>query len=217
MNVTGIKVSRFFFRYLGTSAANLLGMNSSEASTMRFRYVSLILALTGLFLHAAFADVVPPEQDFRHVERSVEGASRFDLIRSGKAEFSLVVSDPNDKILSTAAQDLARYMKSRWGSEPQIAAHAENGHGNVIVLASLKSVATLPSAFKTATAQDGDLGEQAFVIQRVVLSGNRVALLCLGGGSIGARYATIEILRRMSYDRREASVNLDRIRDEPYS
>jgi hypothetical protein len=184
---------------------------------MRFRYVSLILALSGLFLHAAVAEIVPPEQDFRHVERSVEGSSRFDLVRSGKPDFSLVVSDPNDKILSTAAQDLARYMKVRWGSEPQIVADTENAHGNVIVIASLGSLAKLPAAFKSATTQDGDLGKQAFVIQRVALSGNRTALLCLGGGPIGARYATIEILRRMTYDRREAFVNLDRIRDEPYS
>ena len=92
---------------------------------MRFRYVSLILALSGLLLHAAVGEIVPPEQDFRHVERSVEGSSRFDLVRSGKPDFSLVVSDPNDKILSTAAQDLARYMKVRWGSEPQIVADTE--------------------------------------------------------------------------------------------
>jgi hypothetical protein len=170
-------------------------MISSEVSTMRFRYVSLILALTAVFLHATVAEVLPPEQDFRHVERSVEGSSRFDLIRSSKPDFSLVVSDPNDKILSTAAQDLARYMKSRWGSEPQIVAHAENAHGNVIVIASLGSLAKLPATFRSATAQDGDLGEQAFVVQRIALSGNRTALLCLGGGSIGARYATIEILR----------------------
>jgi hypothetical protein len=184
---------------------------------MRFRYVSLILALTSFFLHVAVAEIVPPEEDFRHVERSVEGSSRFDLIRSSKPDFSLVVSDPTDKTLSTAAQDLAEYMKLRWGSGPQIAARAENAHGNLIVLASLGSLSKLPAAFKAAAAQDGDLGEQAFVIQRIALSANRTALLCLGGGPIGARYATIEILRRMTYDRREAFVKLDRIRDEPYS
>ena len=114
---------------------------------MRFRYVSLILALSGLFLHAAVAEIVPPEQDFRHVERSVEGSSRFDLVRSGKPDFSLVVSDPNDKILSTAAQDLARYMKVRWGSEPQIVADTENSHGNLIVIASLRSASQASCSF----------------------------------------------------------------------
>src|ERR1700733_6117013 len=147
-------------------------MISSEVSTMRFRYVGLILALTGFLLQAAVAEIVPPEQDFRHVERSVEGSSRFDLIRASKPDFSLVVSDPNDKILSTAAQDLAGYMKSRWGSEPPIVATAENAHENVIVIASLGSLANLPATFKSATAQDSDLGEQAFVIQRIALSGN---------------------------------------------
>ena len=47
-----------------------------------------------------------------------------------------MVSDPNDKILSTAAQDLARYMKSRWEANLRSVAHEENAHGNVILLAS---------------------------------------------------------------------------------
>lgn len=184
---------------------------------MRFRLIALILVLSGLLAHAALADIEPPTQNFRHVERSVAGASRFDLVRSGKPAFSVVVSDTTDSKLSTASLDLARYMKSRWGASPQILTDTDNRHGDLIVLASLQSLAKLPAAFRAIGAQAGDLGEQAFLIQRIALPGNQTALLCLGGGSIGARYATIEILRRMTYDRQQAFVNLDRLRDEPYS
>jgi hypothetical protein len=184
---------------------------------MQFRFVTLILLLSGFLMQASGAAIEPPAQDFRHVERSAEGSSRFDLVRSGKPDFSLVVSDPNDMVLATAAGDLARYIKSRWGTAPAIVAHVEAAKGNVIVLASQASLAQLPADFRSIGQQNSDLGEQAFVVQRVGLLGTRTALLCLGGGSIGARYATIEILRRMIYDRKEAFLSLDRLRDEPYS
>jgi hypothetical protein len=184
---------------------------------MRFRLIALILVLGGLLTQAALADIEPPTQNFRHVERSVTGASRFDLVRSGKPAFSVVVSDTTDSKLSTAAQDLAQYLKSRWGAAPKILTDTDSTEGDLIVLASLQSLAKLPAAFRAIAAQAGDLGEQAFLIQRIALPGNQTALLCLGGGSIGARYATIEILRRMTYDRQQAFLNLDRLRDEPYS
>ncbi len=88
---------------------------------------------------------------------------------------------------------------------------------NLVVLASLKSLASLPADFRSIGKENADLAEQAFVIRRIRLQGGRTALLCLGGGSIGARYASIEILRRMTYDRQQAFVAFDQVRDEPYS
>jgi hypothetical protein len=178
--------------------------------------VALTLLLSGFLMQASSAAIEPPAQDFRHVERIAEGSSRFDLVRSGKPAFSIVVSDPSDVVLATAAEDLARYTKSRWNTAPDIYTHLDATKGDVIVLASQASLAQLPVDFRSAI-QNSELAEQAFVVQRVRLPGARTALLCLGGGSIGARYATIEILRRMTYDREQAFVTLDRVRDEPYS
>ena len=184
---------------------------------MRFRFVTLLLMLPGLLLPKAGAQIEPPAQDFHHVERVAQGSTRFDLVQSGKPDFSLLVSDPGDVVLSTAADDLVRYFKTRWGSAPAIVSQVAEAKGNVIVLASRTSLAQLPSLFRQAAKANSDLTEQAFVVQRVALPGSHAALLCLGGGSIGARYAGIEILRRMTYDRKQAFVSLDRVRDEPYS
>jgi hypothetical protein len=64
--------------------------------------------------------------------------------------------------------------------------------------------------------EGGDLMEQGFLVQQVQWPGNRAALICLGGSSLGARYATVEILRRMSVAGSEATIDIQRLRDEPY-
>lgn len=179
----------------------------------------LILLLCSLSAPAALAEnasIEPPSQDFHQVERSFETGARFDLIRAGKPGFKIAVSDPQDRILSTAAGDLARYFQSRWGSKPSIAPPTGSAAGDLIVLASLQSAGKLPKPFRAVAAQNRDLKPQAFVIQRIALAGDRTALFCLGGSSIGARYASVEILRRMSYDRRHAYVEISSVRDEPY-
>lgn len=184
---------------------------------MRFRFSILAILVGGFCLRAFSADIEPPLQDFRQVERSVEGASRFDLVRSGQPRFSIVVTDPNDEILATVAHDFAGYIRVRWGTGPRIVSGVGARDTGLVVLASLASSANLPAAFQPVIARNRNLHSQAFVIQRVALNGNHAALLCLGGTSIGARYAMIEILRRMSYGRRDAFVSFDRVRDEPYS
>ena len=173
---------------------------------MRFRLVVLLALLGGISVPSWSADIVPPSTDFRHVQRVVEGWGRFDLVSDRRAGFSIFVTDPNDEILSAAAADLARYFRSRWASAPLILSSSDRARANdaesrLIVLASLASSAKLPAEFQPAVAQNRDLAEQAFVIQRVALPGHGIALLCLGGNSIGARYATVEILRRMRFDR----------------
>ncbi len=189
---------------------------------MRICRLTLTLILSGFILQSGSAEttangIAPPDHYFRTVERSVTGSTPFGLVRGRRPEFSIVVSDPNDEILSTAAEDLARYFEQRWGTRPAIVSHTGDASGNLIVLASSASLSQLPKVFQEAALDDRDLATQAFVIQRVTLPQHQTTLLCLGGASIGARYATVEILRRMSYDRQKAVLRLDRMRDEPYS
>ncbi len=189
---------------------------------MRIRLLTFTLILSGFMLQSGAAQtaangIAPPDHYFRTVERSVNGSSPFYLVRNRWPDFSLVVSDPKDEILSTAAEDIAGYVEKRWGTRPAIVFHTGDANGNLIVLASRASLGRLPKVFAEATSEDRGLANQAFVIQRVELPQHRTALLCLGGTSIGARYATVEILRRMSYDRQQAVLRLDHMRDEPYS
>src|ERR1700760_3522702 len=107
------------------------GSQPCQSSKPGDRMIALTLMLGGLLMQTSGAAIEPPAQDFRHVERVVEGASRFDLVRSGKPAFSIVVTDPNDVVLSTAAQDLARYTKARWNSAPAISAHLDAANGNL--------------------------------------------------------------------------------------
>lgn len=193
---------------------------------MRFSLLAIVFLLGGfmggLLSHAAAADLTeiqPPRQDFRHIERSVEGAQRFDLIRSSKPAFHVAVSDPQNLILRTAAADFARYFQARWDAGPAVetlGVTTKSPATNLIVLASVDSLDKLPTALRAVAAENRDLKPQAFVIQRIPLPDHRIALLCLGGAPIGARYASVEILRRMIYTRRDAYVKFNRIRDQPY-
>ncbi len=189
---------------------------------MLLRLLTVTLIVSGFAVQSAPAkssnrEISPPDRYFRTVERSMTGSSSLYLIQEGQPSFSIIVSDSKDDILSTAAGDLSRYMQKRWGKRPPIVSRIADARGDLIVLASVGSLSKLPKAFENATSEDHDLSEQAFVIERIALPRNRTALLCLGGSSIGARYAMIEILRRMHYDHRQAQVRFDRIRDEPYS
>lgn len=187
--------------------------------SLRF-FAAILLFAAGLGSTAAQTppkEITPPDKYFRTVDREASGATPFHLLRDRRAVFSLVVSDPDDEVLQTAASDFGGYMQKRWHTQPSILRQVDGASGDLIVLATMKSLANLPEIYQQAAARDGDLSAQAFVIERVPLPGDRSALLCLGGMAIGARYATIEILRRMIYERRNAQVNLDHVRDEPYS
>jgi hypothetical protein len=198
-----------------------------EINVSTFRIVPMHLVALGLVVMSQFTDspivaqstaeITPPDHYFRSVERTMTGSSPFYLLREGRPQFSVLVSDPNDEILNTAAADLSSYMQKRWGTKPQTVTKAADAPGNLIVLSSFASLGRLPGAFQKAASGDRNLAEQAFAIERLALPRNRTALLCLGGSSIGARYATIEILRRMSYDRQQAEIRFDHLRDEPYS
>lgn len=158
--------------------------------------------------------VPPPASYHRTVKRSVEGKTPFALLVRGKPAFAVWPAGP-DLVLRTAAADFARYFRERWGAAPGIAARLP-ARGNVIVLASVKPPPPMPEPLMAAANAAGELGEQAFVITRVPLGGGRVALLCLGGSPVAARWAGVELLRRMRVAGGEAAVEFDRLYDEPY-
>ena len=212
---------------MGTGAAHLLRL---EAPTISHRLKAIctsaltLAALTfGAFApqsahaQAALSPIVPPDHYFRTTERERTGATPFSLVHSGRPNFSIAVADPSDEILTTAAADLARYVQERWGSAPSIVSNLDEAQGDRIVLASSRSVTALPDRYQAAAFRDKDLAAEGFAIERVALPQGHVALLCLGGSSIGARYASIDILRRMTYDQRDVSVSVGHVRDEPYS
>jgi hypothetical protein len=182
----------------------------------------LLLGISGVFFAAAAeeshpAAVSPPDRYFRTVERELSGSTPLFLMHHKQAVFSIAAADPKDEVLGTAAADLARYFDERWGTRPAILSRPEDATGNLIVLASVASIGRLPAVYRHAALKSPGLAGQAFAIERVSLPHNRSALLCLGGSAIGARYAMVEILRRLAYDREEAEIRFDHLRDEPYS
>jgi hypothetical protein len=161
-------------------------------------------------------EVDPPSEYWHAVSRSFVPGKLFPLVAMGRPAFSIWVPDQDDIVLRTAAQDLAVYFKDRYGSAPPVLASPEDGQGNLIVLASPASVARLPHSVQPSVREIERLSKQGFAIQQIPWPGNRRALVCLGGSSLGARYATIEILRKMIWSRSSASVSIERLRDEPY-
>jgi hypothetical protein len=182
--------------------------------TLRALVVSLlILPSVGA---AESRQVDPPPTYYREIKRSTVGNTPFLLVAGGHPTFGLFVSDTHDPILNTAAEDFARYFGERWGTAPVTVRTIASSQRNLIVLAALNSKSLLPTPLQEAVTGAEDLEEQAYVIRRTKLAGGHVALVCLGGASIGARYATIDLLRRMTVGKETAAVSLDSLRDGPY-
>ena len=181
------------------------------------RLMLAFLALLPPMLCCAATDQVdPPSVFFRKVDRHIEGTASLPLVASGRSTFSILILDDSDPILNAAAEDTARYFRERWGSAPPVVHNIDDGPSNILVLCDRNSRHRLPNPLQRAIANVGALDEQAYVIRRVQLSHDRFALLCMGGSSIGARYAVVDILRRMKVREAGATVSFDSIRDEPY-
>ena len=178
--------------------------------------LTLLLLFAPKVIASQLTEVDPPGTYWHTVNRSLVPGEPFSLVAQGRPAFSIWATDRNDIILTTAAHDLASYFKDRYGFAPPVIASPEDWQGNLIVLAAPDSVAHLPQSAQPTTREVERLSKQGFAIQQVPWPGNRRALVCLGGSSLGARYATIEILRRMIWSRSSASVDIDRLQDEPY-
>jgi hypothetical protein len=162
------------------------------------------------------SEVDPPSDYYRQVNHSFAEGNPFPLLAEGKPAFSIWVADKNDIILLTAAKDLARYFEDRCGAAPKLVEAPDSVRENLILLSSVASASWLPQSVKQSIGEGEGLAKEGFLVQQVRLPGNRAALVCLGGSSLGARYATIEILRRMSIAGSDAAVRVQQVRDEPY-
>lgn len=181
------------------------------------RRMLLLLVLLLPTLYCAASDQVnPPGVYYRKVDRHVDGKATFTLVAGGRPTFSLVVFDSSDPILSTAADDTARYFRERWGSAPMVFHELDSQGSNFLVLTELHATAQLPKNIRQAIADVAALSAQAYVIRRVQLSPGRQALVCLGGSPVAARYAVVDLLRRMNIQKDSATVSFDSLRDEPY-
>jgi hypothetical protein len=161
----------------------------------------------------------PPDRYYRQPTRLSEGATSFPLVTAGKPSFSIYVGPASDEILTTAARDLSLYFGRRWKEAPRIVSNIADSGAHGIVLANLGGIDKLPAGLRRALGRSSRptaLPEQGYEVRRVTLPDGRVFLVCIGGTSIGARYAWLDLLRRMTYDAQTASVGLDRLRDEPY-
>ncbi len=191
-------------------------MNSYNFSNLIERILLSFSFVLAAQASLAAAEVDPPSEYSRQVRRSIEGSTSFQLVDLGRPAFAIWVADSKDVILNTAAEDLARYFGERWGTRPAIVHSLKDRKTAFIVLATANTQKALSLELRQAVAEAGALAEQAFDIRNLGLSGNRRALLCLGGSPIAARYATVEILCRMEVNGLNASLSLDRLREEPY-
>ena len=212
---------------MGSGIAHLLSLEAAtifhgKSSIFWWSLTCVALTFSTIALPSASAKVAtgsiaPPDHFFRTTERVATGSTPFSLVRSGKPSFSIFVADASDEVLATAADDLSRYVQERWERAPAILRSLDEAQGDLIVLSSSQSLSKLPAAFQKAAESDTNLPLEGFAIESVPLKQHHSALLCLGGSSIGARYATIDILRHMTSNQREASVAIGHVRDEPYS
>jgi hypothetical protein len=185
-------------------------------------HTRLVLRIMLLVLFAPQAglggstEVDPPSDYDHHVNRSFVEGKPFPLVVKGKTAFAILVADESDTVLMTAANDLALYFKLRYGVAPNVVETLDRVRENLIVLSSAASASRLPHSVQPRISDREGLAKEGFIIQQVGLPGERAALVCLGGSSLGARYATIEILRRMSMARSDVTVSIQQLRDEPY-
>jgi len=180
------------------------------------RGLAFLALLPPILCYAASNQVNPPGVYCRKVSRHIEGSANFRLVAGGRSTFSILIPNSSDPVFNTAAEDTARYFSERWGSAPPVVHETDSGSNNLLVLSDLDSRPHLSKPLRDAIADVPALGEQAYVIRRVQLSHGRLALVCLGGSPIGARYAVVDLLRRMMIQEDEATVSFDSLRDEPY-
>ena len=160
------------------------------------------------------AKPVAPPSDYHHtVERGISGTDVSVLVAMGRPAFRVMVSEPGDEVLQTAAEDFSTYFRQRLGQGPAIGKVDEAEDGNLVVLATHRDRARLPAEWQRALPDTSRLNEQAYVIQRVPRGEGGFALVCVGGSAVAARYATVDILRRMD----DGAVRFTALRDEPYS
>jgi len=192
--------------------------NSNQATVLRLAILCLVLVS---FTPSAEAvrpgEVNPPDDYYRQVNRSFVAGKPFRLVAKSRPAFAIWVADRNDIVLMTAANDFAAYFQQRYGAAPRILHSLENGDNGLIVLSSVASLPRLPQSLRRLIRNGQNLPQEGFLIQQVQWPGNRTALVCVGGSSIGARYATTEILRKMQMGGTEATASLEEVRDEPYS
>ena len=180
-------------------------------------YMLAFLALLPPTLCCADSNQVnSPSVYYRKVDRYIEGNANFPLVAGGRSTFSILILNNSDPVLTTEAEDASRYFRERWGSAPPVVHEIDSGASNLLVLSDLNARPHLPKVLRDAVADVPALAEQAYVIRRVQLSPDRLALVCLGGSPIGARYAVVDLLRRMKIQKDEAKVSFDSLRDEPY-
>lgn len=171
------------------------------------------------------AETAPPAKYHRQVRRAVEGDRRFALLSGGRPNFAVVaVTGPSknadeDEMLRTAAADFSKYFAERWSQAPRVASSIGNSKESYIVLTTTLGVASLPRALRGRIPGDIPLNDQAYVIYHVpAAAGGAATLVCVGGSAIAARYASVDILRRMTVaGGADAFVAFDRLTDEPYS
>jgi hypothetical protein len=174
----------------------------------------IIFLLQAAISPCGAASVDPPPNYSRSVHRTIQGAGAFALINDGRLAFSIWIADPRDVIMQTAAADFRRYFLQRWGFEPALLKRFDQSQENVIVFAS--NTSQLPAPLSTIHLSPSRT-TQSYLVQRVSTESGRVVLLCLGGSPIASRYASIEVIRRMTYTSRDASFIGDRVEDEPYN
>jgi hypothetical protein len=186
--------------------------------TTRFGVLAWLFTLCVSPLCAANLGEVPiPLSYNRQVKRGITGSTPFTMVKNGHPAFALFVSDKNDLILETAAEDFARYFQERWGVSPRVLSGRGTIDENLIVLASVRSRSQLPKPLRDAVADVKGLAAQGYMIRHVQLPNHHSALVCLGGTAIGARYVTVDLLRRMRMSGGKGTVYFDRLWDEPYS
>ena len=160
--------------------------------------------------------VEPPSEYDREVERWSRGQTESRLVVNGRPAFSIAVAGPTDVVLETAAADFARYFEERFSGAPEVHTGIPN-RGDVVVLVTRDTAPQAARALGGAAPDMEGLGDQGFVIERIERPDGGYALLCVGGSSIGARYALVELIRRLEESGEDRVVRLDGVRDEPYS
>jgi hypothetical protein len=181
------------------------------------RSTAVVLLFSSWACRAAAQETDPPANRYRTVHREAQAGAPFRLISERQTDFSVWVADGSDPVLATAAADFGTYFRQRWGAPVPTVRSLDEAREAVVVLASPESEAKLTKPLRDALTGAGKLPSEGFVIRQVPLPSGRRALLCFGGSPIGARYATIEVLHRMTYGSEGASFPFGSMRDEPYS
>lgn len=179
-------------------------------------FVFPLLLCGGVLCASNLREVPLPHSYYRKIRRTFVGNTSFTLVQGGRPSFALLVSDKNDLILETAATDFARYFQDRLGNKPRLLSGLGANDENLVVLASMKSRSWLPKSLRDAVASVRGLAAQGYLIRNIQLPNHHRALICLGGTPIGARYATVDLLRRMKISGKRWTVSFNSIRDQPY-